>query len=140
MVVVDASVITSVYVPSDAYHVASRAWLRQYVLGGNRLIAPALLAVEVAASVARRTNNSARGQRALQGLLQFSALRLVTVSRDVHLHAAMLASTLRLRGADSIYVAVADRLRVPLVSWDGEHLERATSRILVYRSGEASED
>ncbi len=68
---------------------------------------------------------------AIQGLLQFSALRLVTVSRDVHLHAAVLASTLRLRGADSIYVAVADRLRVPLVTWDREHRRRlwCTNRV-----------
>jgi predicted nucleic acid-binding protein len=130
-VVVDASVLTAVYVPKDVHHPPSRTWLRQYILGGGQLIGPTLLAVEVVASVARRTQ-PARGHAALRGLLNLSALRLVTVNRDLHLHAATLAADLRLKGADAVYVAVAERLGVPLISWDTEHRTRATQRIPVY--------
>ena len=36
-----------------------------------------------------------------------------------------------------LLVAVADRLGLPLVSWDGEHLERASARIPVYTPADA---
>lgn len=132
MIVVDASVMTAVYVAKDVHHHASRDWLRRYVLNGGQIVAPWLMAVEVATSVARRTQ-PARGHAALRGLQQLSALRFVTVNRDVHLHAATLGNDLRLKGADSVYAAIADRLRVPLISWDDEHKTRATAAITVYR-------
>lgn len=136
MIVVDASVMTAVYVPPDVQHTASRDWLRRYVLSGGQLVAPLLLAVEVTAAVARRTSTE-RGRRALHGLQQLSVLRLVTVNRELHLHAARRAADLRLKGADSIYVAVAERLGVPLISWDGEHITRAAAAIMVYTTDTA---
>ncbi len=132
MIVVDASVFTSVYVQADTHHGPSRQWLRRYVLSGQRLVAPPLLAVEVASAVARRTNDSACGEHALNGLLQLSALRLITINRRLYIAAARLACDLRLRGADAVYVAVAERLGVPLITWDNEHLTRGAQRITVY--------
>jgi predicted nucleic acid-binding protein len=38
----------------------------------------------------------------------------------------------RCKGADSIYVAVAEHLGVPLISWDGEHNSKATALITMY--------
>jgi hypothetical protein len=38
--------------------------------------------------------------------------------------AAGLAGRLRVRGADTIYVAVAAGLRLPLVTWDFEQSDR----------------
>ena len=40
------------------------------------------------------------------------------------------------RGADAVYLAVAQRLQLPLVSWDGELLERAAALVTTYRPGE----
>jgi predicted nucleic acid-binding protein len=132
LVVVDASVMTAVYVPKDVQHTASRDWLRWYILAGGQIVAPCLMAVEVAASVARRTQPQC-GHAALRGLQQLSALRFVTVNRALHLRAATLGADLGVKGADSLYVAVAERLGVPLVSWDAEHNTRATAAITVYR-------
>ena len=131
VVVVDASVMTAVYVSKDVQHTASRDWLRRYVLGGGEIVAPWLMAVEVAASVARRTQ-PVRGHAALRGVQQLSALRFVTVNRALHLRAATIGAELSIKGPDSIYVAVAERLEVPLISWDGEHNTRATAVIAVY--------
>ena len=44
-----------------------------------------------------------------------------------------LDAVLRLRGADATYVAVAQRLDLPLITWDREQLERA-SRLITVRS------
>ena len=51
------------------------------------------------------------------------------VDAELALPAAELASELRLRGADAVYVAMTHRLGVPLVTWDREQLERAAVRI-----------
>ncbi len=42
------------------------------------------------------------------------------------------ASSQRLRATDSIYVALAHQLGVPLVSWDKEQLQRSSSMIEAY--------
>ena len=47
--------------------------------------------------------------------------------------AARLAGDLGLRGADSVYVAVAARLRAPLVTLDGDQGDRAAARVKVIR-------
>jgi predicted nucleic acid-binding protein len=131
MIVVDASVLVAVYLPGDHFHVASRTWLRRYLLGGQRIVAPTLLAAEVAGAVARQTS-SIRGEQALRGLLNLSSLRMVTTNRQVMVDAALVATAFRLRGADAIYVAVAQRLGVPLLTWDNDHMTRAGGAIAVY--------
>ena len=56
-------------------------------------------------------------------------LRLVPVDGHVGYEAARVASRLRLRGADALYVAVAVLLHVPLVTWDVEQRERTRSLV-----------
>ena len=41
--------------------------------------------------------------------------------------AAAIAAQQFLRGADAVYVALAGQLRMPLVTWDKELLERAAA-------------
>lgn len=125
MTVVDASVLVSVLLPGDLRHAASRRWLRAYTAGPETLFAPSLLLVEVAGAMARITGDSARGQRAWTELMRMPGLRVVQIDRGLTLIAARLAANLRLRGADAVYVAVAYRLGVPLVTWDREQLDRA---------------
>jgi predicted nucleic acid-binding protein len=46
--------------------------------------------------------------------------------------AADLAANQRLRGADAMYVAIAQGLKIPLVSWDQEQVARASGAITAY--------
>jgi predicted nucleic acid-binding protein len=39
---------------------------------------------------------------------------------------ANLAAELRLRGADALYVALASRMGIPLVTWDSQQLQRGS--------------
>jgi len=131
MTVVDASVWVSRLVPQDVHHVQSRSWLEQYTADGNLLVAPVILLPEVAGAVARRTGLSELGQQAIQAILRIPGLRLVTLDSRLGLEAARLAADLRLRGADAVYVAVAHRLRLPLITWDEEQRLRAATAIVV---------
>ena len=51
------------------------------------------------------------------------------------MQAAQVAVDLHLRGADAVYVATAQRLSVPLVTWDREQLDRSSVVIEAYEPG-----
>ena len=46
-----------------------------------------------------------------------------------------IASDLQLRAGDATYVAVAYKLKIPLVSWDKEQLQRGGNLIATYTPG-----
>ena len=114
----------SALVASEVRHAASRAWLGQQVHAGQIVVAPALLIPEVAAAISRRTGRPALGRRAIAALLRFPNLRLVPLDSELAEQAGRLAADCALRGADAVYVAVAKKLAIPLVTWDREQIER----------------
>ncbi len=65
-------------------------------------------------------------------LLRLPLLKLYMVDAQLGLRAARLAVSLHPRGADAVYAALAQALRVPLISWDNDHLHRASRHITVY--------
>ena len=123
--VVDASVWVSLFIPHDAHHAASRLWLREHSAAGNPAIAPIILLAEIGGAIARRTGDSALGWQSVQQVQRVPGLRLVAINRKLGLLAATIAANGRLRGADTLYLAVAEQLNIPLISWDSEQLAHA---------------
>lgn len=106
-IVADASVWVSLFVPQDLYHEPSRRWLREHSSAGNATVAPIILLAEIAGAIARRTGDSALAWQSVQAALRVPGLRLVTINRRLGLLAATIAANERLRGADTLYLAVA---------------------------------
>lgn len=129
MHVVDASVWVSRFVGGDIHHEPSREWLAGLMEEGAVLAAPALLLAEVAGAIARRTSRSTLAVQALSLLQRFPGLRLVAIEMELAQLAGRLAGDLGLRGADAVYVSLAQRLGVPLVTWDREQRERSATII-----------
>jgi predicted nucleic acid-binding protein len=127
--VVDASVWVSRFVDEDIHHEPSRTWLAGRVEEGTTIAAPALLLAEVAGAIARRTNRSELATRALSLLQRLPRMRLVPVEMELAQLAGRLAGDLGLRGADALYVSLAQRLGVPLVTWDRDQRERSAATI-----------
>jgi predicted nucleic acid-binding protein len=125
MIVVDASVWVSYLLPQDIHHFASEAWLDGYIQGGGKVAAPMLLLVEIAGAIRRRTGDMTLARQAIGTLANLPELSLVELDQSLSLTAANLAATLALRGADTLYVTVAQALQAPLVTWDQEQLTRA---------------
>ena len=123
--VVDASVWVSALVGRDTHHGVSRRWLQQRLEATEPLIAPTLLLPEVAGAVARRTGAAEDGLEAAAEIQTMSAVRLVSLDAAICGEAARLAATLKLRGADAVYVAVARALNLAVVTWDQEIILRA---------------
>ena len=129
MYVVDASVWVSRFVGGDVHHVPSRLWLARLVEEGATTAAPALLLAEVAGAIARRTDRPELAIEALSLLQRLPSMRLVPIEMELAQLAGQLAADLGLRGADAVYVSLAHRLGVPLVTWDREQRERSTASI-----------
>jgi len=131
MIVLDASVWVSWFLPNDTNHAATVPWMRATLIAATPIVLPSLCPVEVGGALARRADD-VLARHAVQLILGYPALRIVSVD-DTVMHAATdIAIAVRLRGADAVYVAVAEALRLPLISWDMEHTTRAISRIPVF--------
>lgn len=130
--VVDASVWAGFFIPADVHHPVSRRWLReQYSEHDRRLFGPSLVLAEVAGAVARRTGDSALAATIVTEMLTLPEIEIVPLDEDMAQDAARLAADLRLRGADACYVAVAQALDLPLVTWDEELRDRAGRAVAV---------
>ncbi len=137
MFVVDASVWVSALVAADVNHEPSRQWLLQAADAGKPVVAPALLLAEVAGAVARRTRIPALGLRAVGLVQRLPVSRIVPVDSELAQLGAGMAAEARLRGADAIYVALANRLAIPLVTWDLEQRQRGAVSAVVLSPPEA---
>lgn len=141
MIVIDASVWVAARMPHEARSQASRHFLRRTIAQGTTIAAPTLLPTEVAAAIARpafvlptpaRARAQRRAQRVARALVTLPLIQLYPVDATLALVATRMAYLTHIRGADAIYAALAITLGVPLVSWDTDHVERASTRITVY--------
>ena len=84
---------------------------------------------EELASLWKQMDQLAQQVGANQQILQMPTMQLISVGSNVGQLAAKIASENQLRGAGAVYVATAQLLDVPLVSWDQEQLTRASNII-----------
>ncbi len=125
-VTVDVSVFVSAYLASDPHHATSLKLLGKLIEDKIELNAPVLVLAEVAAAMARNTRDPQRGQAAREMIEQTPRMQLYPLSVALGKKAADFASTLFLRGADSVYVAAADMTGSTLITLDNEMWERAS--------------
>jgi len=134
-VVVDASVWVSRASAGDPTHGRTTAWFEQQSTTKAVLVAPMIMLAEVAGALARITGRAEVGRGVVQRLTHLPALRLVPIDAVIGGRAAQIAADLRLRGTDALYVAVAERLGLPLVTWDREQRARASALVTTLAPG-----
>lgn len=132
MVVVDASVWVSWLRLPDVNHNASHLWIEHYITKGGMLVAPTLLAIEVAAAISRQTGQIVQAKEAVKSLYSLNAMCVISIDLTLVQTAVDIAADLQLRAGDVTYVAVAHQLGISLVSWDKEQLERSSRLITTY--------
>lgn len=131
--VIDACIFIAEQVREQSEHQSAQALLRTCVERKVQLFAPALVLAEVAAAVARLTQQPSLGE--------VGALRVSHIPRMAFRHidlpfasaAARLAARHGLHGADSHYVALARELRCHLITNDDEILRRCPTTTTVMR-------
>jgi len=137
MLTIDASVHISELSQTEPGAADSRALLSYVRQKFVPVYCPTLLSVEVAASVARIYNDTAQGlavARTLRALTNYEWVTLdVTLAQD----AARIGATYRLRGADAVYAAVAQRHNSTLVTLDKQQSERLAPIVMTQGPADA---
>jgi predicted nucleic acid-binding protein len=131
-IVVDASVWVSWLRPSETNHRSSSIWMEQFIIKSGHLISPAMLLIEVAASISRLTGQAIRAKEAITQLNSISKIQIFPMDAFLVQIAIDIVTDLQLRAGDAIYVALAHQLNIPLISWDKEQLQKASTLVTTY--------
>lgn len=123
--IVDASVWVASVLEKDAHHQVSLAFMHRFVKEQQIATLPLLVWAEIAGAVARRTGDTDRGMKVAELIAAKIWVRGVPLDASLASESMRLAASLRLRGADAVYVALATTCREPLITLDSEMLERA---------------
>jgi predicted nucleic acid-binding protein len=123
---VDASVFLNAFNPHEEGHAESLRMLAAISESGDPVIVPTLLVVEIAAALARATDDPVGATRYARATAALPHVMLVALTPMLALQAADLAAAHRLRGADAVYLAVARRYGTTLVSRDEEQRSRGS--------------
>ena len=127
MFTIDASVHINAMNPAEPGSADSQAFIEQLHQRPWAVFSPTLLLVQVAAAVARATNDTGRGIAMAQAVHALPGQIWITLDDSLTEEAIQLATEHRLRGADAVYAAVARRHGTTLVTWDRQQLNRLQS-------------
>ncbi len=131
MLTIDANVFISSASVSEAQHQVSRAFLRRVSALSVPSYCLTILLPEVAAGIVRPTGRVGFASRTVSSISRLPNLVLVELTEDHAMQTSDIAITCRLRGADAVYVAVAQEYSTMLVTWDQELLTRGAAAVIV---------
>lgn len=136
-VTVDASVFVNAFNPTEAGSDQSWEYINSLKQAGAAIIVPTLLLPEIAASIARKKDDTDLGIRLADEVRLFPGLTLIPLDESLADEAVEIAARHRLRGSDAVYAAVARRFGTDLVTLDGEQLSRLEGVVPVCEPGES---
>lgn len=123
--VLDASVAVAALRSSEPGHADALRRCMPLFAGQDEVIVPAIFDIEVTAALVRRGADPAHVATFFEK--HFAARTLVTLGpRAVRATKTVVGAT-RLRAADALYVWLAAREKLPLITADVEVLQRASS-------------
>lgn len=128
---IDAAVFVADAVSGDVHHSESARFLQETRRRNITVLCPLLCPIEVGAAVMRRTGNQVSAQGAIQVVRTLPQSRLAPLNERRAVAAEQAAIQLRLRGADSIYVATPQEFGTTLVTCDTEVITRAAPFVTV---------
>jgi predicted nucleic acid-binding protein len=121
----DASVVVAANRAAEPHHAASRQLLDAALHQAARFFCPTLLIPECAAAISRATRETVEAAGLVEDTRRMAHMRLISLDETLAVRGAEIAMNCRIRGADAVYVAVAELFGTTLITWDGEILERA---------------
>jgi predicted nucleic acid-binding protein len=125
-VVVDASVWVSRLIESDEFHIPVKNWMNSQREQDATFVSPSLLLAEVGGVISRVTGRPELGLHAIQKIENLPDVRIVDMDRALMDDASRIAAQYGVRGADSVYIAVASTLKIPLVTFDVDQRDKAS--------------
>jgi predicted nucleic acid-binding protein len=127
--VIDASVWVAINRDTDPAHSRCMAWLDSVLDSNDRLVAPTLLVAEVAGALRKLTRQQAVASAVVEELFALGAVELIPLDRERARRAAALAAASGVRGADAVYLALAQELVENLVTLDRLQAEQGAKLV-----------
>jgi predicted nucleic acid-binding protein len=122
--VLDASVAVAAVRPIEPTYLRARARVDAILTGRDELVVPAIFPIEVTSALARAAAWPQSQIAAYVATLLAAPCRVAAIGAKRALAVAHLAATTRLRAADAVYVWLASKEGVVLVTSDEEILRR----------------
>lgn len=124
MYCIDASVLTAVFDENDTFHRASLGLFESIIRTDTKIVMPALALVEVAGALARKGQHYDDVVGYLDRLRSYKNIEFLALTIDLCELAADIAVRLKLKGADSTYIAVSRRYNLKLITNDNQQWDR----------------
>ncbi len=125
MYTLDANIFVRDADPRDPDHRICRMLLERLAITNTTLTMPLLVLAEVAGALSREFRVPMRARIFIDLLTALPNVTFIDLDTGLAQEAAYVAADRALRGADAVYVAVAQRHNCALVSLDREQRERA---------------
>lgn len=123
----DASVFISAIQKTETNHRVAKTVLGIVQSENIGLVAHALFFFEVHSTLQRKSGDSSKWAKALAYAKALPVAKFAGIDQRLFLNQERLLSTLGLKGADSVYVAIAAEHKANLITFDKEILERAAA-------------
>jgi predicted nucleic acid-binding protein len=127
MAVIDTSVYVAIVKATEPHHQISRKWFQETKLNGEQISAPVIFLAEVAAAIGRGQDDTELVKKVVQTITDQKLIELFPISFTMAERAAVIAAEQRIRGADALYVALAEHLGDELVTWDEQQRLRGAA-------------
>ncbi len=137
MYTLDASVFTRTIDPTEPEHGTCLALLDRLHADATPIVAPTLVLAEVAGAISRTRRDPIRARVVAATLRALPHVTFVPLDDGLAELAADLAADHRLRGADAVYVAVAQQFHTTLVTLDSEQRTRGAAAVTTRSPAEA---
>ncbi|CAN5628395.1 hypothetical protein BH23CHL4_BH23CHL4_03350 [soil metagenome] len=124
---------------NDAHNQGSETWIASQLAKQQIFEIPSIFAVEVGGALRRRSGNAEGAKRAVSRIHKDPYFQITDLDRRFAVIAADTSVRFGLKGADAIYVALAQNCALPLVTWDNEQREHAGQIIDVMTPAQALE-
>jgi predicted nucleic acid-binding protein len=124
MYTIDVNIFARDLDPGEPEHFACHNLLDLLADRRIRIIVPTLLLAELAGTISRTRRDTFRARVIAMALRDLPHLTFVELNESLAILAAELAADYRLRGADAVYAAVAQRYGTVLITLDVEQRTR----------------
>jgi predicted nucleic acid-binding protein len=114
---------------NEIYHRVSLEWVVAWTSASGLLCVPAHFPAEITGVLGRQQLDHQYVLDVLAEILSEPPFAVHPIVFTLGERAARIALMTGIRGSDAVYVALAEHLNVPLVTWDRAQLER-TGRII----------
>ncbi|KYK35255.1 MAG: type II toxin-antitoxin system VapC family toxin [Theionarchaea archaeon] len=129
MYCIDASVLVNSFMEHEDHHEASKQLIEKIKKEGITVILPEIVLPEVSSAIARGTGDSHLALEFVEHLKNISDFVFTPINREISDLSAKFAAYYKIRGYDSVYVAVSHIFGVKLITLDTEQIERSEDLI-----------